>query len=254
MPQLLPTAERVLQVFEIFAREKRALNNSEMARFLDVADSSCSDLLYTLRMAGYLVRAPKTRLFQPTTKLLTVAREIAGADPMQLFASEVLDAVSRETGESSLCGYLEGHHVKIYACHESPRALRYVLAPGSLVDINVSALGKALLGALAPAERDALLEALPMERITSASVTDRATLQQQIEASAADGVYSAIDEGSDGVAALAVAGHVGDRLIAISVVGPTTRLLENRAANAEVLRRAKQEYFVRPQDQRGRRA
>ncbi len=74
MPQILPTAQRVLQVFEVYARERRPLTNSEMARFLDLADSSCSDLLYTLRQAGYLLRTPKSRYFHPTGRLLDVSR------------------------------------------------------------------------------------------------------------------------------------------------------------------------------------
>ena len=83
MPQIIPTAQRVLQVFEVYARERRPLTNSEMARMLDLADSSCSDLLYTLRQAGYLLRTPKSRYFHPTGRLLDVAQGIAAADPLQ---------------------------------------------------------------------------------------------------------------------------------------------------------------------------
>ena len=119
MPQIIPTAQRVLQVFEVYARERRPLTNSEMARMLDLADSSCSDLLYTLRQAGYLLRTPKSRYFHPTGRLLDVAQGIAAADPLQAFAGEALEILTRQSGESSMCGLLDGNKVKIYASQES---------------------------------------------------------------------------------------------------------------------------------------
>jgi len=243
MPQILPTAERVLQVFEVFARESRPLSNSEMARMLGIADSSCSDLLFTLRQAGYLLRTPQTRLFHPTARLLDVAKGIAAADPMQIFESETLDLLSRESGESSLCGHLEGHCVKIFACHESPKALRYVLKPGALFDLNVSALGKALLGAMEPPARDALIDVLPMRAVTDKSIVDKNELRRQVAQCGAEGVYHAIDEGSEGVSAMGVAGIIGGRLTAISLVGPTSRIERHRDKNAGILLRAREEFF-----------
>lgn len=243
MPQIVPAAERVLQVFEAFAREARPLSNSELARFLGVADSSCSDLLHTLRSAGYLVRSPRSRLFHPTTKLLDISRDIARSDPLQVFASEVLETLGRETGESALCGYLDGTNVRIVACYESPRALRYVLRPGARVDVNVSALGKALLAVLDEPAREALLVALPMTAVTASSITSRDTLRREILACGPQGVHSAVDEGSDGVTALAVAGTIGDRPAAISVVGPTARVMANREANANALLAIRREFL-----------
>lgn len=246
MPQILPTAERVLQVFEVFARELRPLSNSEIARSLSIADSSCSDLLFTLRQAGYLLRTPQSRLFHPTGRLLVVAKGIAAADPMQIFAAETLELLSRESGESSLCGHLEGHYVKIFACHESPRALRYVLKPGSLLDLNVSALGKALLGAMKPNARDALIDSLAMRAVTDKSSVDRGALRQYIIDCSVKGIYRAIDEGSEGVSAMAVAGKIGGRLTAISLVGPTSRMKRNADKNALILERALQDIFESP--------
>src|SRR5690606_19629801 len=106
MPQILPTAQRVLQVFEVYARERRPLSNSELARPPGLADRRCSAVLYTLRQAGYLPRAPTSRFFQPTARLPDVAKGIAAAAPMQIFAAEALEILSRQSGESSMCAHL----------------------------------------------------------------------------------------------------------------------------------------------------
>ena len=243
MPQLVPTAQRALQVFEAFARERRPLTNSELARFLDLADSSCSDLLFTLREAGYLLRTPKSRFFYPTPRLHDVSQRIAATDPLQAFATEALEILSKRTGETSMCGYLEGTSIKIFACQESSRALRYVLEPGTVVGVHSTALGKAILGALPQAERDALIDTLPMDGVTESTIQDRQVLRDEIAQGIARQCFMAREEGGEGVMALGIAGLVGDRLTALSVVGPTHRLQKVVDEYVQILIEARKEFF-----------
>lgn len=243
MPQILPTAQRVLQVFEVYARERRPLTNSEMARFLDLADSSCSDLLYTLRQAGYLLRTPKSRYFHPTGRLLDVAQGISAADPLQAFASEALEILTRQSGESSMCGLLDGNKVKIYASQESPRALRYVVKPGTTFDLQIAALGKALLGEMDAAERNALIDTLPFEHVTARSITDPGTLRAQIESQLPKHYFISRDEGNEGVSAVGIAGRVGGQLTALSIVGPTHRMDANMEKYVQIILDARAEFF-----------
>ncbi|MCW0211251.1 IclR family transcriptional regulator [Achromobacter veterisilvae] len=243
MPQILPTAQRVLQVFEVYARERRPLTNSEMARFLDLADSSCSDLLYTLRQAGYLLRTPKSRYFHPTGRLLDVAQGISAADPLQAFASEALEILTRQSGESSMCGLLDGNKVKIYASQESPRALRYVVQPGTTFDLQVAALGKALLGEMDAAERDAVIDTLPFGHVTASSITDPAALRAQIESQLEKKYFHSRDEGNEGVSAIGIAGRVGAQLTALSIVGPTHRMDANMEKYIQIILDARTEFF-----------
>lgn len=214
-----------------------------MARLLGLADSSCSDLLYTLRLAGYLLRAPKTRFFHPTARLLDVAKGIAAADPMQIFAAEALEILSRQSGESSMCAHLDGNRVQIFACQESPRALRYVLKPGTVVDIHTSALGKALLGTIDDKAREALIDSLDLTPTTSKSIVDKDVLRAQIIESRDKKFFYTKDEGNEGVFAIGIAGYVGGQLTAISLVGPTSRMEQNFDANVEILLKARVEFF-----------
>ena len=243
MPQIIPTAQRVLQVFEVYARERRPLTNSEMARMLDLADSSCSDLLYTLRQAGYLLRTPKSRYFHPTGRLLDVAQGIAAADPLQAFAGEALEILTRQSGESSMCGLLDGNKVKIYASQESPRALRYVVQPGTTFALHVAALGKALLGEMGEAERNALIDTMQFEHVTASSIADAATLRAQIEAQREKQYFTSRDEGNEGVSAIGIAGRVGGQLTALSIVGPTHRMDANMEQYVKVALEARAEFF-----------
>ena len=151
MPSQIPAAGRTLAVFEVFARERRALSNSEMARALSLPESSCSDLLHTLHTRGYLMRTSRTRRFYPTARLYEVARQITENDPLSTIAQEAVHQLCERTNESAFFGLLDRHAAKIAAVQPSRQPLRYILDVGHRVALNASALGKALLGAL-PAE------------------------------------------------------------------------------------------------------
>jgi len=244
MPQVVPTANRVLQVFEVFAREGRPLGNSELARQLDLADSSCSDLLFTMREAGYLLRTPKSRQFYPTARLNDIATRIASLDPLHAFANEALEILTRESEETSLCGYMEGDHVKVFACQESPHALRYVVRPGAVFDLHATALGKAILGAMPKAERDAVMEKLSLRPVTDSTILDLDTLRTEIDKCAHEKWCLARDEGGKGVSAVGIAGMVGGSLASLSLVGPTQRVEENQDRYVSILLDARKEFFL----------
>src|SRR6218665_813729 len=81
MPIIVPAAARTMSLLELFAREKRELSNADLARLLDLPESSCSDLLHTLHELGYLLRTPRSRRFYPTARLLSVARQTSATHP-----------------------------------------------------------------------------------------------------------------------------------------------------------------------------
>ncbi|MGN5477112.1 helix-turn-helix domain-containing protein [Cupriavidus basilensis] len=62
---MIPAASRAMAVFEVFAREKRELSNSDMARLLSLPESSTSDLLHTLHSLGYLMRTTRHAALLP---------------------------------------------------------------------------------------------------------------------------------------------------------------------------------------------
>ena len=61
MPAFVPAAARTMLLFEAFARERRELSNAEIAKLLDMPETSCVDLLHTLLEAGYLMRTARSR-------------------------------------------------------------------------------------------------------------------------------------------------------------------------------------------------
>jgi len=236
MPTLIPAASRALAVFEVFAREKRELSNSDMARLLSVADSSCSDLLHTLHSLGYLMRTSRTRRFYPTGRLHEIARQIAENDPLATAGREAVELLAERANESASFGILDTTAVKVVAGQASKHPLRYIFDVGERIALHASALGKALLALLPPEEARSALQRRPLRQVTPQTITDIDQILAQLEQGRERGWFETRGEGTEGVTALAVSGRLGGQPVSMSLVGPTDRMDRNREAYLRILR------------------
>lgn len=236
MPTLVPAAARTMALLEVFARERRELSNSDLARLMDLPESSCSDLLHTLHEMGYLLRTARSRRFYPTARLLTMAQDISKGDPLYAVASEACEMLRTKTGETGICGRLEGGVVKMLAFAEGTHPLRYVGNVGNKIALHVSALGKAELALGTPEEAARQLRLKPLKQIAPGTITDLDVLQAQVEQARQQGWMWVENEGAEGLSALAVAGFVGDEPLAISIAGPTDRMRQHRGACLQALK------------------
>lgn len=236
MPSLVPATSRTLAVFELFAREKRALSNSDIARALSLAESSCSDLLHTLHSRGYLMRTARTRRFYPTGRLFEAAREITRHDPLAAAAREAVEQLAATTDETAFFGVMDRGSVKVAATRPSRLPLRYILDVGERVSLHASALGKSLLGLLPRDEALRRLQSHALRPVTPETVTSVEQLMAQLDASRARGWYEARGEGSGGVTALAMSGWLGDQPVGISVAGPADRIQQQHQNCLQALR------------------
>lgn len=236
MPTIVPAASRTMALLEVFARERRELSNSDLARLMDLPESSCSDLLHTLHELGYLMRTARTRRFYPTGRLLTMAKGIAAGDPLYAVASEACELLRDKTGETGMCGRVDGGVVKVIAFAEGTHPLRYVENVGNKIALHVSALGKAALSLGTPEEAARQLRLKPLKKIASGSITDLAALEAQVAQAREQGWMWVENEGFDGLAAIAVAGYLGDEPLALSVAGPTDRMRQHQDSCLRALR------------------
>lgn len=240
MPTIVPAAARTMSLLEVFARERRELSNSDLARLMDLPESSCSDLLHTLHELGYLMRTARTRRFYPTARLLTVAKGIAAGDSLFAVATEACELLRDKTGETGMCGRIEGGVVKVLAFAEGIHPLRYVDNVGNKIALHVSALGKAELALGQPEEAARQLRLKPLRQIAKGSITDLKQLEEQIAQARTQGWIWVENEGFDGLAALAVAGYIGDDPLALSIAGPTERLRQNKDACLRALQEVRE--------------
>ncbi|MET0986562.1 MAG: IclR family transcriptional regulator C-terminal domain-containing protein, partial [Steroidobacteraceae bacterium] len=224
MPSLIPAVSRAMAAFEAFAREKRALSNKELARLLNLADSSCLDLLHTLHSLGYLMRTPRTLRFYPSGRWYEMARQIGDSDPLRAVAQEAVDQLAEMTNETAFFGVLDQSGAKVVATQSSRLPLRFIVQIGERITLHGSALGKALLGLLSSEELAAEVQRLNLQPLTSNTVTNTRQLIEQVEHGRRQGWYEAKGEGAEHVSALAVSGWLAGQPVAISLAGPSQRI------------------------------
>jgi DNA-binding IclR family transcriptional regulator len=252
MPAFVPASARTMALFELFSREKRELSNSDIARYLDLPDSSCSDLLHTLHQAGYLMRTARTRRFYPTSRLLHTGLEISSHDPRYLAGQEAVDLLSEKTGETAFCGLLDDGAVKVIAASEGRHPLRHVLKVGERIALHASALGKAILGHLGPEEAEQQLRLKPMRQVTRHTLASIDAVMENVKKQTRRGWYASMEEGEEGVSAYAVGGMIGEDFIAISVSGPAERLNQNAKAYVALLKEIADTTFTAPDARKDR--
>jgi DNA-binding IclR family transcriptional regulator len=214
-----------MATFEIFARERRELTKSDVARLLDLPESSTSDLLNTLYEIGYLSRTATTRRYYPTGRLWAMANDIAANDFLLSFGAEACGLLAQRTGETASMSTRAGASIKINAVSQGRHRLRYVVNVGDSFSIHGTAQGKALLSSLRPDERDRLLRLRPLSRMTPHTKVDPVEIGKHVDESRERGWFHASDEGTVGVSSFAVAGKVGLEDVSLGIIGPTERIV-----------------------------
>ncbi|UUC96737.1 IclR family transcriptional regulator [Comamonas sp. C11] len=240
----VPAAIRTMTVFEVFARERRPLTNAELAKFLNVPESSCSDLVNTLLAGGYLMKTPPSRRVYPTSRLHAIANAISSNDAVQASIVKACELLRDRTGETSLCGRLEDGAVRLVATCDGIHPLRYAADSGDKLSLHVSALGKAIL-ALSDADKAARQLLLkPRKPLASGTLTDIEPLLAQVAQFKAQGYALVENEGGEDLSALAVAGIVGTEPVGLSIAGPVSRLRYHRTEYVESLREVGNQLFT----------
>jgi len=243
MPAFVTAAARALTIFEIFAHERRELSNADVAKLLQIAESSASDLLHTLVETGYLIRTERSRRFYPSPRFHALGLSISENDPIARMCNDALDLLSERTGETAISGILGSHHVEITGLRQSRHHLRYVFDVGSRFGLHVSALGKALLAELTDEDALKLLNKKPLKPLTAQTITDPELLLKEIALVRKNGYARSANEGVEDVGALAIAGRIGDRLTAFSISGPLNRFKRNEKEYQKVLMGLKSSIF-----------
>ncbi|MCC8397062.1 helix-turn-helix domain-containing protein [Paraburkholderia sp. MMS20-SJTR3] len=222
------TAARVFDVINLFAELRQPMIYSEIARRTGIPLSSCHALLQTMVAKGYLYAPGVKAGYYPTQRLLHVARDICGEDPLTLLFQPLLSALRDATGETAALATLAGNRVVYLEVLESRQKIRYSDEPGGFMPVHASAAGKALLGALPAAARRALLDSCePLSASADGSVIERAALEAEIDEGLQNGWHRSTGQSVEDVAALARGFLIHGEAFALVIGGPKARLLQN---------------------------
>jgi IclR family pca regulon transcriptional regulator len=190
-PDFLEALARALRIIQVFNRDRRQLTLSDIAKLVELPRASVRRTLHTLIHLGFA--ETDGRVFRLRPRILTLASAYLMSNSISDILQPAVERMAREVGEACSAAVLDGDDV-IMIAHASPNRVVNVSAQiGFRLPAVSSSLGRVLLAALEDRELDRLLRRIEPERLTSATVVDRAQLRRAILRARQDG-FSLVDQ------------------------------------------------------------
>jgi IclR family transcriptional regulator, acetate operon repressor len=219
-------------VLEVLVRAGRAVTLSQLMQATELPKPTLHRTLALFEEAGFLAREPGGRAYIIGARLSRFALDVLRSDAAAAERRTVLRRVVSEIAESCNLAVLQKGALVYLDRIEAPWPLRLHLPDGGVaLPLHCCASGKLLLAHLAAAERQRLLELMPLQRFTERTVTDRAVLESELDRIVSAGYAVDNEEYVLGVACVAVPvrNRHGDVVASIAVQGATARLPLMRA-------------------------
>ncbi|MBB3675047.1 IclR family transcriptional regulator domain-containing protein [Modestobacter versicolor] len=203
------TFARGLETIRAFSPEEPELSVSDVARKTGMPRAAARRFLLTLLDLGYVGVTAERRFFLRPAVLELGFTYLSTLTLPQLARPRLVE-LTAELGETTSLGVRDGDDI-VYVAHVPVRrTFSAGITVGTRGPAYLSSHGRVLLGALPPAELEAYLQRVRLERRTTHTVPDREALRQRIEEGRAQGWVAVDEELEDGVTSLAVPVHGPD--------------------------------------------
>lgn len=216
---------RTLEVFEVFAQQKRPLSLTELVRLLDIPISSCHDVVRALEERGYLYEVRPRGGFYPTSRLFNIAKTIVDNDPVSERALVPLHRLSEELSASVSLAKARDLQLT-YLLVANPRdPLRFTVTVGDNArNLYATSAGKALLGSLPPDARKRYLDSIELVPLTPSTITSKAKLLKDIQASEERGWFMNCEESVEDALTISARFVWNDTVYVITASGTLKRM------------------------------
>lgn len=222
--------ERGLRVLEVVAANGGPASLSETARRAGLHRSTAHHLLRALVGFGFLRHDAQTRGYELAAKLFQLTGRTWTPEQLGVVGEPFVAELTRRSGEgSSLAAYRHGT-VTIVAKRDHDGPVRVVQDVGGQRPIHATAVGKAIIAWLPPAELDGLLARTRLERFTANTLSTRAELEAELRRIREAGCAIDDEEHIVGIRCIAapVFTYTGNVAASLCALGPTSRMTRQR--------------------------
>lgn len=224
---------RGIAVLRCFGEGVGTLSHGDIARQTRIPKPTVTRLVATLETLGFLRQTSGSDRYALAAGVLPLARAFLAGLDVRASARPHMMALADEFDASVNLAVCEGAEmVVIEACRTRSNALTSRLDIGSRLRLTRSALGRAYLGGLDDAAREALLRDLRAQA-GSAWRKESSGLDDALRNAAARGYCISLGESHPDVSAVAVHLHTpGGELLSLNCGGPSFRFTEERLRRA----------------------
>lgn len=229
----IKSADRVLEIFEMFSEKRQTVTVMEVARELNAPQSSTSELLGSLVRRGYLVRARGARAFRPTARVALLGAWVHPALFRNGHIYAMMDGLQKQTGVGvALCSMVGVSLKHVHTVGDLPEPLD----SGAERHLLHSPFGHALISTMFSEDVRLLVHRLNAESEAEQHVRYADLSGRLLEVSKRGTAMGEVAPGWSGIAVLLPQG-VGEEQLAVGVMGRTAEIT---ARSEELLRCVRQ--------------
>jgi DNA-binding IclR family transcriptional regulator len=232
---------RAFAIMEEIARNRDGIGLADLSKRVGLHNSTTFHLVRTMVALGYVRQLKDSKRYRIGRPLFALAANALDEIEMMSLATPVLEALSRETGESAHFSVRMDDAVVVLARTSGPGAFQLADRVGVVRPAYCTALGKIMLASLTAEQFESYLERAELTAQTPNTITSPERLRREIAEVRRTGV--AIDDGEfDPEArcvALPVRDFTGQVIGALGISGPVWRLsIDTLHKRARVVRAA----------------
>lgn len=224
--KLIASLQHALDILDLFDGNHVELGNSEIARMLDMNPGTAAGLIYTLKVNNYLDQNPENRKYHLGLKLAERASVLLDQIDLRKIAATILEELLQWSGESVNLAILDRQEVVYIERLFGDHSLGFRSELGKRAPLHSTALGKAILANLQPAEVQTILDGYKFSKKTSRTIVARDVFLAELDRVKGRGF--AIDEEENEIGGRCLAApimdHTGKPVAAISISAPIQRL------------------------------
>ncbi len=228
---MVRTVGRAIEILELITG-RGPLGVSEISRILRVPKSSAHNILETLVAGRLLEKETERSLYHLGSKLIEFGNRAQQNLAIQRIARPFLKALNERLDDTVHLTILDHDEVLYVDCIESRKPLRMHSVIGVRAPLYCTAVGKAIMAHLEPAEVDRIVRARGLAAFTPTTITTRRALDEELEKTRRRGYAVDNMEHEELLRCVGapIRDHTGAVIGAISVAGPSQRITLRSAA------------------------
>lgn len=227
----MTSGKKLLQVLEILCSEG-IMGVTEISKSLSLGKSAIHRFLSTLVESGYVRKTAHNRKYCPTLKTFTIGAMIRDRINLVDQARMHMKDLANETGESVFLSVYSSGKVAYLDKVDSRELLKIDLPLGRRAPAHCTAPGKVFLSNLQPQDLEDYLKHNKLVAHTNNTINSSKALKSELDKVRKQGYAIDNEETLEGVRCVAapIFDELGNVISAISLVGPSVRLSEERLA------------------------
>jgi len=234
---VVKSAARALDILDLLASHPEGLILTDLQVETGYPVSSLHELLATLAHRNYVFRDELSRRYKLATKALQLAAAAQASSDVVALADPAMERLRDHTCETTSLALLEGDSILFVHKRPADNRLQIINPAGTRLPSHATGSGKVMLAWLPDGQLDVLFPARSLPRLTSRTITSKASLRHELATVRKAGYAFDNEESAEGVWAVAgcIRNHAGEPIAAISIVAPVPRVQTKDTSNWHLL-------------------